>query len=112
MCVTATGIWHSPLDRKTYASRVRVGLRAAFVRLLSRGQPPDLDVDGLVEIALVPLHDGPLVIARLDEAGIAVSGIESFDVATSVRSRMPGNGTYALSSIAGGCPAHLAVGAI
>jgi hypothetical protein len=65
-----------------------VDLRAAFLRLLSRGEPPDLDPDELVEVALVPLHDGPLLIARLDEAGVAASGIESFDVATSVRSRM------------------------
>jgi hypothetical protein len=29
-----------------------------------------------------------LLIARLDEAGVAASGIESYDVATSVRNRM------------------------
>jgi hypothetical protein len=70
------------------ASLVPVGLRAAFVRLLSRGEPPDRDPDELVEVALVPLHEGPLLIARLDEAGVAASGIESYDVATSVRNRM------------------------
>ena len=65
-----------------------MGLRAAFLRLLSRGEPPDLDADELVEVALVPLYDGPLLIARLDEAGVEASGIESFDVVTNVRNRM------------------------
>jgi hypothetical protein len=45
-------------------------------------------MDELVEVALVPLHEGPLLLTRLEEGGIAASGIESFDVATSVRNRM------------------------
>jgi len=65
-----------------------VGLWRSFVRLLSRGEPPDLDPDELVEVGVVHLHEGPLLIAQLEGEGIEAVGIESYDIATRVRNRM------------------------
>jgi len=65
-----------------------MGIRQWFVRLLSRGEPPDLDPDELVEVGVVHIHEGPLLIAQLEAEGIEATGIESFDVVTNVRNRM------------------------
>jgi len=65
-----------------------VGIWQSFMRLLSRGEPPDLDPDELVDVGVVHLHEGPLLIAQLKGEGIEATGIESYDVATTVRNRM------------------------
>jgi len=65
-----------------------MGIWQSFVRLLSRGEPPDLDPDELVEVGVVHLHEGPMLISRLHDAGIEATGIEAYDIATSVRNRM------------------------
>ena len=65
-----------------------MGVRRWFLGLLSRGQEPDGDPAELVDLETVPLAVGPLTIARLEQAGFSVTGIESFNIATNVRSHM------------------------
>jgi hypothetical protein len=65
-----------------------MGLRQRLLRLLQGGLPVAVDPDALVEADSVPLTQGPLLVSRLEEEGIHVVGIESFDVVTDTRSRM------------------------
>jgi hypothetical protein len=65
-----------------------MGLRRVIFDLLNRGAPPSTDAEAMIEIADVPLAQGPMLVHALETSGIAASGIESFDVATGIRSRM------------------------
>jgi len=65
-----------------------MGLRRWFFDLLDRGQAPDVDPDAQVEVATVPLFDGPRLVAELEAHGIDAVGIESFSVVTDTRSLM------------------------
>jgi hypothetical protein len=55
--------------------------------MLDRGEPPIIDPSSPVEIADVRLTDAPLMVALLDEEDIVAYYVESFDVATELRSR-------------------------
>ena len=65
-----------------------MGVRRWFLDLLSRGEEPVGDPAEMVDLEMVPLAVGPMTIARLEDAGIAATGIESFNIATNVRSHM------------------------
>jgi hypothetical protein len=62
--------------------------RKRLYDLLARGDAPDLDPDAPVEVAEVPLHDGPRLLAAVQAGGVDAVGIESFDVVTETRTRM------------------------
>ena len=63
-------------------------MRKVIFNLLNRGAPPSTDAGAMIEIADVPLAQGPMLVHALETSGIVASGIESYDVATGVRSRM------------------------
>ena len=63
-----------------------MGLRDAFVRMLSTRPDEPVDEDEPVELMTVPLFDGPLVVAELDDAGISASAVDAFSVVTQVAS--------------------------
>jgi hypothetical protein len=65
-----------------------MGLRQRILRFLHAGTPVDHDPDALVEVADVPLTQGPMLLSRLESEGIDATGIESFDIVTNTRSRM------------------------
>jgi len=65
-----------------------MGLKQRLWDLLSSGAPPELDPNSPVEVADVPLVDGPRMVSALQAAGIDATGIESFDLATNTRVRM------------------------
>jgi hypothetical protein len=65
-----------------------MGLRRWFFELLDRGEAPEVDTDAQVEVATVPLFDGPRLVAELQAHGIDAVGIESFSVVTDTRSLM------------------------
>jgi hypothetical protein len=65
-----------------------VGFRRWLTELLDRGPVPDVDPEAQVEVATVPLFDGPRLVAELAAGGIDAVAIESFDVVTSTRSLM------------------------
>ncbi|MEY2454770.1 MAG: hypothetical protein QOD92_4344 [Acidimicrobiaceae bacterium] len=65
-----------------------MGLRQVLFNLLNRGTPQDADPEATIEIADVPLSQGPLLVQALETNGIAASGVESYDLATGVRTRM------------------------
>ena len=69
------------------ATLVPVGVRSWFYRLLERGEAPERDVNEIIEVADVPLSQGPLLIRAMKDAGIDSTGIESFDVVTDTRTR-------------------------
>ena len=64
-----------------------VGVRSWFYRLLERGEAPERDVKEIIEVADVPLPQGPLLLLAIKDAGIDCTGIESFDVVTDTRNR-------------------------
>jgi hypothetical protein len=64
-----------------------MGLRGWIYRLLDRGEVPQPDGDTIVEVADVPLWQGPLLLSGLKEDGIEATGIEAFDIVTKTRSR-------------------------
>lgn len=63
-------------------------MRRVLFDLLNRGTPPTADPNALIEIAEVPLPQGPMLVQALETNGIAASGIESYDLVTGVRTRM------------------------
>lgn len=65
-----------------------VGIRDRIMGWLDRGEPPELDPDAVVEVAHVMLHDGPMLVAALERAGIPARGIEAFDIASRSTTRM------------------------
>jgi hypothetical protein len=56
--------------------------------LLTRGEPAERDPDEIVEVADLPLHIGPIIVASLTESGVEASGVESYDIRSSVTTRM------------------------
>jgi hypothetical protein len=54
-----------------------MGLRTRLYALLSRGAPPVLDPEEPVEIASVPLPEGPLLVSALQAAGFDAVGYEA-----------------------------------
>lgn len=54
-----------------------MGLRDAFVRILSKGSPVELNEDEPVELLLVPLAEGQLVAAELRNHGIDAHAVNS-----------------------------------
>lgn len=65
-----------------------MGIRRWFFELLDRGPAPEVDPDAPVEVATVPLFDGPRLVAELEAHGIDAVGIESFSLVTDTRSLM------------------------
>lgn len=65
-----------------------MGVRSWFASLLGRGEEPDRDADEQIEVPVVPLAQGPMLVAALQRADIDAVGIESVDVATETRSKM------------------------
>ena len=65
-----------------------MGVRRWFFDLLDRGPAPEVDPDAHVEVATVPLFDGPRLVAELEAHGIEAVGIESFSIVTDTRSLM------------------------
>jgi len=59
-----------------------MGLRDAFVRILSMGSAGPVNDDEPVELVVVPLFDGQLVVAELRNSGIEATAIESFNLVT------------------------------
>jgi hypothetical protein len=66
---------------------LRVGLKQWFVDLLSRGEAPESDPDALVEVGTVFLHQGPLTVEALRDAGIEATMVEAFDAPTAATTR-------------------------
>ncbi len=65
-----------------------MGFRRWFFELLDRGEAPEVDPNAPVEVATVPLYEGPLLVAELEAHGIDAVGIESFSIVTETRSLM------------------------
>lgn len=61
-----------------------VGLRDAFVRLLSRGTAEPLDQDEPVELTRVAQTDGQLVVAELRNHGIHATTADDFNPISTV----------------------------
>lgn len=61
-----------------------MGLRDAFVRLLSRGTAEPLDEDEPVELTRVVQTDGQLVVAELRNHGIRATTADDFNPITTV----------------------------
>ena len=61
---------------------VEMGVRDAFVGILSMGSAGPVNEDQPVELVVVPLFDGQLVVAELRNSGIEATAIESFDLVT------------------------------
>ena len=62
-----------------------MGLRDRIFQWLDRGST-DLDQDEFVEFAVVHVGAGPLLVARLQEAGIDATGHDTFNPGTQVLS--------------------------
>lgn len=62
-----------------------MGLRDRIFQWLERGST-DLDQDEFVEFAVVHVGAGPLLVARLHEAGIDATGHDTFNAGTQVLS--------------------------
>lgn len=62
-----------------------MGLRDRILQWLDRGST-DFDQDEFVEFAVVHVGAGPLLVARLQEAGIDATGHDTFNVGTQVLS--------------------------
>ncbi len=65
-----------------------MGFQRWFFDLLDRGPAPEVDPDAQVEVATVPLFDGPRLVCELEAQGIRASGVESFSIVTDTRSLM------------------------
>ena len=65
-----------------------MGFRRWFFDLLDRGPAPEVDPDAQVEVAMVPLFDGPRLVSELEAHGIHAIGVESFSIVTDTRSLM------------------------
>jgi len=59
-----------------------MGLRDAFVRLLSRGSDVQLNPNEPVELTTVPHHEGPLIVAELRNGGVAADAVDSYNLVT------------------------------
>ena len=61
-----------------------MGLRERLLDLLNRGgsDEPDRDPGEFIEIAIVPLSQAPVLVAGLEEAGIAARFVERWSVIT------------------------------
>jgi hypothetical protein len=51
--------------------------REWFYDMLSRGEPPVVDDDEIVEAGFVNLPEGPMVMARIHEAGIRAESADT-----------------------------------
>ncbi len=67
---------------------VGMGLGRRFLRLLGGSEPVAADPGALVDAAVVHLSEGPMLVAGLQDMGIAAVGVESFSVVTDSRSLM------------------------
>ena len=66
-----------------------MGIRDRILGWLDRGDPPAaVDADAIVQVAEVMLHDGPMLVAALERAGIHAQGIDAADYATKSTTRM------------------------
>jgi hypothetical protein len=65
-----------------------MGLRERLLRWLSRGDVEPIDGDAMVELTEVMLHDGPMLVAALERAGIPARGVEAWDFVTKSGTRM------------------------
>lgn len=63
----------------------RMSLRDTLMRWLDRGHV-HVDPDEWVEVAVVPLSQGPLLVEQLRAAGIDATGADTFNVVTQVPS--------------------------
>ena len=59
-----------------------MGLRAAFVRMLSRGAEDPVDPDELVELVTVPHFEGQLVVAEMRVNGIDAIATDELNMVT------------------------------
>lgn len=66
---------------------MQVGLRERFWALLARGEAVERDPTEPVELDVVPLFQGPLLMAALEDAGIQATMVEAFDVVTRTRTQ-------------------------
>ena len=60
-----------------------VGLRSWFLGILTRGTPPALDPDELVEFTSLPLFEATLLAEILRDHGLNASCVEAYNLATS-----------------------------
>lgn len=51
--------------------------RAWFYDLLSRGEPPEVDDDEVIEVGYVKLTSGQIVVSLLQDAGIRASSAQA-----------------------------------
>jgi hypothetical protein len=58
-----------------------VSLRQRLLALLS-GPDDSADSDALIEVATVPLANGPLLVSALEARGLHATGCETFSVVT------------------------------
>ena len=67
---------------------VGMGLGRRFLRLLGGSELVPVDPNALVDAGVVHLSEGPMLVAGLQDMGIAAVGVESFSVVTDSRSLM------------------------
>jgi len=65
-----------------------MGLGRRFLRALGATEGEAADPRALVDAAVVPLSQGPMLVAGLQARGISAVGVESFNVITDTRSQM------------------------
>ena len=65
-----------------------MGLRDRLMRWLARGSVEERDPDAIVEVGEFMLHEGPMLIAALERAGIQAHGVEAWDLVTKSTTRM------------------------
>lgn len=63
-----------------------MGLQERIQKYLGRGEAPEHDPHAPVEIAVVPLVQGPLLVSALCEEGFSAYLVEAFNVRSDVRS--------------------------
>ena len=65
-----------------------MGVRERLWRWLARGDAGEVDPEVEVEIADVMLHEGPMLVAALERAGITARGVETWSLVSEVTDRM------------------------
>ena len=65
-----------------------MGLGRRLLRVLGAEEDTPADPDALVDAVVVPLPEGPVLVAGLQDRGIHAVGLESFNVITDTRSQM------------------------
>ncbi len=59
-----------------------MALRGMLRRMLERGDAPEVDPDGKVELVTVNAFEGPMIVEVLDQAGIEATATDAFDLVT------------------------------